>query len=76
MKQPNIVFAFADQMRAQATGYAGDPNVHTPVLDQLASQSLNFVNAVSGHPVCCPYRASFLTGQYPQKHEGFRPGGV
>ena len=25
--RPNLVFVFADQMRAQATGYAGDPNV-------------------------------------------------
>jgi len=68
MKRPNIVFVFADQMRAQATGYAGDPNAHTPTLDRLAEESVNLVNAVSGHPVCCPYRASLLTGQYPLTH--------
>ena len=68
MKRPNIVFVFADQMRAQATGYAGDPNAHTPALDRLAGESVNLVNAVSGHPVCCPYRASLLTGQYSLTH--------
>ena len=68
MTRPNVVFVFADQMRAQATGYAGNPDARTPALDRLASQSANFVNAVSGHPVCCPYRASLMTGQYPLTH--------
>lgn len=68
MTRPNVVFVFADQMRAQATGYAGDPNAHTPTLDRLASRSLNLTHAVSGHPVCCPYRASLMTGQYPLTH--------
>ncbi|MGC9520295.1 MAG: sulfatase family protein [Anaerolineae bacterium] len=63
--QPNVIFVFADQMRAQATGYAGDPNARTPTLDHLACESVNLTHAVSGHPVCCPYRASLLTGRYP-----------
>lgn len=68
MRQPNVVFVFADQMRAQATSYAGNPDAHTPALDRLAETSVNFTHAVSGHPVCCPYRASLLTGQYPLTH--------
>jgi arylsulfatase A-like enzyme len=67
-KQPNVVFVFSDQHRAQATGYAGDRNVRTPAMDALARQSLNFTTAVSGMPVCAPYRASLLTGQYPLTH--------
>lgn len=66
--RPNIVYIFADQMRAHATGYAGDPNVRTPYLDRLAGESLNFTNAVSNCPICTPYRASLLTGQYPLTH--------
>ena len=69
--RPNVVFVFADQWRAQATGYAGDPNARTPHLDALARQSINFRTAVSGCPVCCPYRASLLTGQYPLTHGVF-----
>lgn len=68
MKHPNIVFVLADQMRAQATGYAGDPNVRTPCLDRLAGESVNFVNAVSNCPICTPYRACLLSGQYPLSH--------
>ena len=70
-RKPNIVFIFADEWRAQATGYNGDPNCITPQLDQLADQSVNVSRAVSGHPVCCPYRASLMTGQYPLTHGVF-----
>lgn len=58
-------------MRAQATGYAGDPNARTPNLDALAGESVNFTQAVSGCPVCSPARASLLTGQYPLTHGVF-----
>jgi len=70
-KLPNIVFIMADQWRAQATGYTGDKNVITPNLDKLAAVSMNLKNAVSGMPVCTPYRASLLTGQYPLTHGVF-----
>lgn len=64
-KSPNIVYLLTDQWRAQATGYAGDPNVKTPNLDRLAKESINFKNAVSVAPACTPYRASLMTGRYP-----------
>ena len=67
--KPNLVFVFADQWRAQALGYAGDPNVKTPNIDRFAAASVNFTNAVSGCPVCTPYRASLLTGVYPHRHK-------
>ena len=65
---PNIIFIFADEWRAQATGYNGDPNCETPVLDRLADESITLTHAVSGCAVCCPYRASLMTGQYPLSH--------
>jgi len=65
MKRPNIVYVLTDQWRAQAIGYAGDPNVKTPHLDGLASEGVNFVNAVSIVPSCTPHRAALLTGRYP-----------
>jgi arylsulfatase A-like enzyme len=69
--RPNIVFILADQWRAQATGYAGDPNAKTPNLDRLAERGVRFSNAVSGCPVCCPYRGSLMTGRYPLTHGVF-----
>lgn len=70
-RSPNVVLVFADQWRAQATGYAGDPNVRTPRLDALAQESLNFTLAISNCPVCSPYRGSLMTGQYPLTHGVF-----
>jgi len=69
--RPNVVFVLADQWRRQATGYNGDSNSLTPNLDRLASRSVNLTNAVSTCPVCSPYRASLLTGQYPLTHGVF-----
>jgi arylsulfatase A-like enzyme len=69
--KPNVIIIVADQWRAQATGYAGDPNVRTPNLDALARVSVNVTNAVSACPVCSPFRASLLTGQRPLTHGVF-----
>lgn len=63
-RRPNVIFVLCDEWRAQAFGYAGDPNVHTPSIDRFAAESLNFENTISSLPVCCPYRASLMTGQY------------
>ena len=68
MKQANVVFLLTDQWRLQALGYAGNRQVQTPNIDRLASESVNFKHAISGYSVCCPWRASFLTGQYPLTH--------
>ncbi len=63
--KPNVLLVIADQWRAQAFGFAGDPNARTPHLDRLAQESCNFFNAVAGLPLCCPTRASLLTGRRP-----------
>ena len=69
--KPNVVVVIADQWRAQAFGFAGDPNVKTPNMDKLCAQSACFTNAVSGLPVCSPMRATMLTGQRPLTHGVF-----
>lgn len=71
MTQPNIVFLLTDQWRLQALGYAGNEQVQTPHIDKLSRESINFQHAISGYSVCCPWRASFLTGQYPLTHGVF-----
>jgi arylsulfatase A-like enzyme len=68
LKQPNVVFVFADEWRAQTTGYAGELGIRTPVLDRLSGESINLVTAVSNCPLCTPYRGCLLTGQYPLTH--------
>lgn len=69
--RPNLLFVFADQWRAQAAGYAGNRDVQTPHLDRLAAESVVYSQAVSNCPVCSPFRASLVTGQYPLTHGVF-----
>ena len=63
--RPNVIWILGDQLRAQALGCAGDPNATTPNLDALAAQGVRFSSAVSGMPLCCPFRGSMLTSRYP-----------
>lgn len=64
MKQSNLIYIFADQLRYQSVGYNGDDKARTPHIDAFARESTIMENAVSGHPVCAPYRASLFTGKY------------
>ena len=67
-RRPNVVWIIADQLRAQALGYRGDPNVRTPNIDSLARRGMRFDAAVSGAPWCTPFRAALLTGTYPHQN--------
>jgi arylsulfatase A-like enzyme len=69
--RPNVIFIMPDQWRASALGFAGDANIHTPNLDRLAREGINCLNAVSGMPVCCPARATLMTGRRPLTHGVF-----
>ena len=61
--RPNILWIVTTQWRAAATGYAGDPNAHTPWLDGLAADSINYAQAVTPHPLGPQARAALLTGK-------------
>lgn len=61
--QPNILWIVTTQWRAQACGYAGDPNARTPWLDGLASEAVDFAQAVTPHPLGPQARAALLTGK-------------
>lgn len=67
-KAPNLLFVFADQLRAQSVGCYGNDVVQTPHLNALAQSGVRFSNAVSNSPVCTPARGSLLTGLYPLDH--------
>jgi arylsulfatase A-like enzyme len=63
--QYNAIWIFGDQHRAQALSCNGDVNLNTPHLDRMAAEGQNYERAVSGYPLCCPFRGSLLTSQYP-----------
>jgi len=64
-KKPNLLFVFADQLRAGSVGYTGEEAVKTPNIDRFAKQGTVYTNAISLLPVCGPYRGSLLTGRTP-----------
>lgn len=66
-KKPNMIWIFADQLRAQALGCNRDPNVHTPNIDMMSQTGIQVEGGVSGFPLCCPFRGSLLTGRYPHE---------
>ena len=78
-KKPNILWIITDQQRAETLSINGCENASTPNLDVLAKTGANFTNAVSGFPLCCPFRGSMLTSLYPHKcvpgHEYPLPAG-
>ena len=63
-RKPNLLFVFADQLSRNRLGFGGDALAQTPFLDAFAASGVNLTNAVSGHPLGGPYRASLFTGQY------------
>jgi len=69
--RPDILWIVTTQWRAQACGYAGDPNARTPHLDALAAQSINYTQAVTPHPFGPFARAALLTG-VPSPANGLR----
>jgi arylsulfatase A-like enzyme len=62
-QSPNILWVVTTQWRAQAFGFAGDLNAHTPHLDRLAARSVNYLQAATPHPFGPFARAAMLTGQ-------------
>ena len=59
--RPNFVFVLVDDLDATTTP-TWDAMVRTKAL--LKDRGLTFSNAFSPTPICCPARASILTGKY------------
>lgn len=66
--KPNILLIYADQMRYDAMRCAGNPVIKTPQIDRLAREGVQFTEAYTSFPICCPFRASVMTGKYAQNH--------
>ena len=66
--RPNVLIIYPDQMRADAMGCAGNPHVATPNIDRLAREGVRFDSAYVSFPLCCPFRASVMTGKYAHAH--------
>ncbi len=61
-KRPNVVVIDTDDMNQS------DMFVMRNTLSLLAAHGTTFSNSYVSYPLCCPSRASFLTGQYAHNH--------
>lgn len=61
-QSPNVVVLMVDDATVEDMEYM--PNVQR----LLVEQGTTFTRAYSPYPLCCPARATFLTGQYPHNH--------
>jgi arylsulfatase A-like enzyme len=68
LRQPNIVFIFADDLGIGDTSVYGSRVIETPNIDALARNGIRFTNGYVSHPVCSPSRAGLMTGRYQQRH--------
>jgi N-acetylglucosamine-6-sulfatase len=60
--RPNVVVLMTDDQRADELGPM------RTVRRELAARGVSFTNAYATFPLCCPSRATFLTGQYAHNH--------
>ena len=64
--QKNVLFLALDDLNDWVGFLGGYPGkVHTPNLDRLAARGTAFTNAHCTAPVCCPSRASVMSGLLP-----------
>lgn len=65
--KPNVLFLFADDMRADTIAAHGNPHIRTPNLDRLASSGYsfrgNYVCGGSSGAVCVASRAMLMSGK-------------
>jgi N-sulfoglucosamine sulfohydrolase len=63
--RPNILLLLSDDHSYPFLSCYGDPNVHTPTLDQLAAEGIKFHRYFTAAPQCVPSRAALMTGRSP-----------
>jgi choline-sulfatase len=66
--KPNILLVLTDQQQGAMMRCAGNINLQTPSMDQVASEGTRFAHAFCTTPQCSASRASIMTGVYPHRH--------
>jgi len=73
--RPNFLVITTDQQRWDHVGYAGNNQIRTPNIDQLAEKGSWFSNFYVASPTCMSNRATLMTGRMPSLN-GVRYNGV
>lgn len=68
-QRPNVVMLISDDQTWTDYGFMGHPDIRTPHLDRLASQSVVFRRGYVTTALCRPSLATMVTGRYPHQHQ-------
>ena len=63
--RPNFLLIIADDLCWRDLGYEGSPDVKTPNLDKLRSESMHLTGMFNPATTCSPTRHALYTGLYP-----------
>jgi arylsulfatase A-like enzyme len=70
-EKPNVILIITDDQSWDSLGFTGG-QVHTPRIDRMAREGLNFTDFNVTSTVCSPSRYSFLTGRFAGQCTGER----
>ncbi|MEE8469426.1 MAG: sulfatase [Planctomycetota bacterium] len=65
--RPNLLLMLTDDQRYDTLSCTGNEVLSTPNIDRLASEGVLFSRAYVTTSLCCPARASLLTGRYAHR---------
>ncbi len=65
-RPPNVILILTDDQGWYEIGVNGNTDIHTPVMDRLASEGVRFTQFYAS-PVCSPTRAALMTGRHYQR---------
>lgn len=77
-KHPNVIIIITDDQGYGDLGFTGNPHIKTPVIDNLAKESIRLNNFYVS-PVCAPTRSSLMTGRYSLRtgvHDTYNGGAI
>ncbi len=68
-KKPNIVLILIDDVSVSMIDFALEKNLMPNLQQHIIDKGTTFTNSFVSSPLCCPSRATTLTGLYPHNHE-------
>lgn len=65
LEKPNIILIMTDDLSVTMLDVLLENNMMPNLQEHIIDKGTTFTNSFVSSPVCCPSRATFLTGQYP-----------
>jgi arylsulfatase A-like enzyme len=69
ISRPNIVVIMTDDLEQRSLDIMIKNGLVPNLKKHMIDKGITFSNSFVTYPLCCPSRATFLTGQYPHNHD-------